>query len=212
MNLRPVESLQARSAARRRDILDAALACFADHGVDGIAIEDVCSRSAASVSSVYHLFGNRAGIVVALYLDCLSDFQKSLGRVLAPGMGAREGLRAFVAAHVQWAEHHPLQARFLQAARHTESVAAQAQEIHALNRDFFLALEQWVRAAVAGGRLRALPADLFMAQLLGPTHEYVRGRLAGRKSAPARVAIDQLGDAAWRALGIEEAQPIDTPT
>lgn len=205
MKLRPVTSLQNRSTVRRREILDAALACFDVKGVEGIAIEDICGRSGASVSSVYHLFGSKAGVAVALYLDSLCAFQESVGKALHSEMGAREGLQAVVAAHLQWAEQNPVRAKYLQAARHTESVVAHAQEIHVLNREFFLTMEQWIRAQLASAKLRSLPTDLFMAQWLGPTHEYIRGRLGGRESTSLQVAMDQLGGAAWRALGNEEA-------
>ncbi|MBK9236863.1 MAG: TetR/AcrR family transcriptional regulator [Rhodoferax sp.] len=201
MTTRPLEDLQTRSVLRRREILDAALACFTDKGVEASAIEDICSGAGASVSSVYHLFGNKAGVAAALYLDSLAAFQAYVCRPLKPTLGAKDGVLAFVAAHIQWADKNKARASYLQAARHTGSVAAHAEDIRALNRAFFESIAGWARPHIASAQLRALPADLFMAQLLGPTHEYVRGRLAGRASAPLKVAMQTLGESAWRALG-----------
>ena len=205
MTARPVESLQTRSAVRRGQILDAALACFTKQGVEATAIEDICSHCGASVSSVYHLFGNKAGIVAALYLDSLAAFQSCVCKQLKPGVGAREGVHAFVATHIRWAEKNRERASFLQAARHTSGVAALEQDIRALNQAFFHAIGAWVKVHLASGQLRALPTDLFIAQLLGPTHEYVRARLVGRAGAPLKLAIASLGEAAWRALGNKDS-------
>lgn len=204
MTARPVESLQTRSAVRRGQILDAALACFAKQGVEATAIEDICSHCGASVSSVYHLFGNKAGIVAALYLDSLAAFQSCVCKQLKPGVGARAGVHTFVAAHIRWAEKNRERASFLQASRHTSGVTALEQDIRALNQAFFQTIGAWVTVHLASGQLRGLPTDLFIAQLLGPTHEYVRARLLGRACAPPKTAITSLGEAAWRALGNED--------
>lgn len=195
---------QARSAIRRREVLDAALACFAEKGIDETAIEDICALSGASVGSIYHLFGNKAGVAAALYLDALADFQGAVSKQVRPAMGAQEGVHALIAAHIKWVEKNRTRAQFLHETRHAGTVAAHAEEIRALNREFWLALAGWAQAHIASGALRPMPSGLFIAQLLGPTHEYVRGRLAGRESAPLKLGIKLLGEAAWRALGIEE--------
>ena len=193
--------LQTRSSARRREVLDAALACFAEKGVEATSIEDICGRSGASVGSVYHLFGSKAGVAAALYLDALADFQAAVGGQLKPATGASDGVHAVIAAHIKWADKNRARANYLMEARHTGTVAAHADQIRALNREFGLAIGRWAQAHIAQGALRQMPTGLFIAQLLGPTHEYVCGRLAGRESAPLKLAIRLLAEAAWRALG-----------
>jgi AcrR family transcriptional regulator len=196
---------QPRSTARCREVLEAALACFAEKGIAATAIEDICTRAGASVGSVYHLFGSKDGVAAAVYRDALADFQAALRQRLGPEAGAREGVLAIIAAHIAWVEKNPERTRFLHEARHTETVAAHAAEIGDDNRAFGLAIAAWAKTHMAAGILRRMPGDLFIAQLLGPTHEYVRARLAGREAASASIAKRALGDAAWRALGSEGA-------
>lgn len=203
---RPAIRRQPRSTARRREVLDAALDCFAKNGIAGTAIEDICSRSGTSVGSLYHQFGSKAGIAAALYLDALADFQAAVGARLAPATGARAGVQALIAAHLEWVGRHPGRARFLQEMRRADAVAVHEEEIRALNRAFGQAIGAWAQKHIAAGRLRRLPVDLFIAQLLGPAHEYVRGHLAGRESTPPDVAARLLGDAAWRAIGIDRPE------
>ena len=197
----------ASSATRQREVLDAALACFADGGLDALSIEAVCRRSGASVGSVYHQFGSKAGIAAALYLDALADYQRTVGGVLKAATPAPRGVRARVAAHIGWADANPAHARFLQHTRHAEAMVGLADTIAAHNRAFAQAIGAWVAGHVASGRLQALPVDLLVAQWLGPAQEYVRGRLDGRDSTPPARAARLLGDAAWRALGADAAEP-----
>jgi AcrR family transcriptional regulator len=58
-----------RSAETRRVLLDAARAEFAAHGFDGASVADVVERAASSVGSLYHHFGGKAELFVALWQD-----------------------------------------------------------------------------------------------------------------------------------------------
>lgn len=191
----------ARSMIRRRQVLDAALACFVEKGVHGTAIEDICTASGASVGSLYHQFDGKNSVAAAVYLDALEDFQAAVARSVTAATGAREGVLAIVAAHIRWVEENPARARFLQQARHGEVIAARAADIAEANRRFGRELAAWMAPHVAAGRLRALPLDLFMALLLGPAQEYVRGRMSGRDGSAPDDAMHELGAAAWRSLG-----------
>ena len=63
---------------RRQDILNAALACAVDGGVDAVSIDGVRARCGASVGSIYHHFGNKDGIVAALFFDIFHDQSRSV--------------------------------------------------------------------------------------------------------------------------------------
>jgi len=58
-----------RSAETRRVLLAAARAVFAAHGYDGASIADVVERAGSSVGSLYHHFGGKAELFVALWQD-----------------------------------------------------------------------------------------------------------------------------------------------
>jgi len=180
--------------------MDAALECFLECGIEAGSIEDICRASGASVGSVYHQFGSKAGIAAALYLDAVRDFQSFLVRRLERAGSARSRVRSIVAAHLAWVEANPGRARFLHEARHTETVSDHAGELLALNRDFGRAVAASLRPAIDSGELRRMPPDLLIAVLLGPTHEYVRGVLSGRAGSSMRVAARALSEAAWQAL------------
>jgi AcrR family transcriptional regulator len=58
-----------RSAETRRVLLEAARTEFAAHGYDGASIARVVERAGSSVGSLYHHFGGKAELFVALWQD-----------------------------------------------------------------------------------------------------------------------------------------------
>ena len=70
---------------RRDQILDAARACFAEHGYAATTIEQIAARSGASNGSIYHHFGAKDGILAALYVSALASYQDEL-LALLPGV------------------------------------------------------------------------------------------------------------------------------
>jgi AcrR family transcriptional regulator len=78
------QSARVRRTPRRRDAteatleaaIDAAGAIIDEQGVEGLRIADVCERAGIGSSSVYHLFGDRDGLIAATLID---RFDRSVG-------------------------------------------------------------------------------------------------------------------------------------
>ncbi len=64
---RPLRRQSKRSAATRRALLDAAREVFTQTGYADTSIVDVVTRSQASVGSLYHHFGGKADLYLALF-------------------------------------------------------------------------------------------------------------------------------------------------
>src|SRR5581483_10690212 len=56
----------ARKDARRRQILEAAVRCFARDGFQGATIPDICAEAGLSVGAVYGYFASKDAIIAAL--------------------------------------------------------------------------------------------------------------------------------------------------
>jgi AcrR family transcriptional regulator len=162
---------------RREELLDAALACFAERGVLGTGIEDIRRAAGASPSSVYHLFGGLDGIVVALLTR---TFERSIthltARVAAAGTGA-EAVHALVDGHLEWVLAHPDEARFMYQAMAVELAGDSRAAVLEIKDDLKRPLlDQLARFA---GELPAWPPLAMEFVLLGPAHEACRRHLAG---------------------------------
>jgi len=84
--LRPMRS-GGRADATRRAILDAARAVFAEHGYADAGIAEIVTRSNASVGSIYHHFGGKAELYLALYDQFV---RRNMDRASAAVRQARE--------------------------------------------------------------------------------------------------------------------------
>lgn len=99
-------------ASLKRTILATALACFNDHGLEATTIEMIRERCDTSVGNIYHHFGNKDGLIAALFLCALEDQAQLLADYLARARTAREGVAALVHSYVDWVSAQPEFARF----------------------------------------------------------------------------------------------------
>ena len=198
----------ARSAApaeattdRRQDILNAALACAAEGGVDAVTIDGVRARCGASVGSIYHHFGNRDGIVAALFFDIFHDQSRSVQAQLDGADGAEGGVRALVTGYLDWVVAQPERARFLFQARSPVAGGPRANGLAQAAQRRNQALLAWFGPHCASGAVRALPCELLPSLVMGPVQSYCRAWLSGQSGLPSPVTYrDALADAAWRAV------------
>jgi AcrR family transcriptional regulator len=92
---------RADAARNRAKLLSAARRLVTRRGIDRVTIEEVARAAGVSKGTVFHRFGNRAGLIRALLDDAEKELQDALLRgppPLGPGAPARERLDAFVAA------------------------------------------------------------------------------------------------------------------
>ncbi|HWB68735.1 MAG TPA: TetR/AcrR family transcriptional regulator [Solirubrobacterales bacterium] len=178
--------------SRRETICNAALESFAANGE--VAIEDVRRRSGASIGSIYHHFGGRDGILAAVYVELLREYQAGALRALARSTSAERGIRALVRHHLRWVARNPERARFLLRERGAREAAA--GELAGLNKPFSLAVADWVEGHP---EIRPMPREAFYACVIGPAQEVSRLWLAGRVPS-LRQLEDELAKSAWRAV------------
>lgn len=190
----------ARSADRRRAILDAALAVFTERGFEPATIDDVRAASGASVGSIYHHFGSKEQLAAALYAAGLADYQRGAAALLARDPEPAAGVRALVRHHLRWVEANPQLARFLLERRPPEVRSASAPLVDEQNAALTTALAAWAAPHVRARRLRRLAPDLFLTILLGPSQEFARAWLRGDAASSLDQAARALGAAAVAAL------------
>ena len=99
--------------SRKDEILQAALACFTDFGVDATTIEMIRDRSGASIGSLYHHFGNKERIIGALYLAGTAEYAALLAEGFAQVDSAEACVKLLVTSYVDWVVANPDWARFI---------------------------------------------------------------------------------------------------
>lgn len=194
---------------RRQEILQAALACAAEGGVDAVSIDGVRTRCGASVGSIYHHFGNRYGIVAALYFEIFDEQSRRIQAVLNAAHNAETGVHALVTGYLDWVVAEPQRARFLFQARGTVAAGPRTPELSEAAQRRNRALVDWFTPHLATGAVRALPCELLPSLVMGPVQSYCRAWLSalenqGRLPTPTQYR-SELAQAAWRSVQAEPA-------
>jgi AcrR family transcriptional regulator len=107
--IRAAPKERADAARNRRRVLDAARRLFAEHGVANVTMEQVAKAAGVGKGTVFHRFGDRAGLVMALLDDHERKLQDELLRgppPLGPGAPAAERLVALLDALVDLTERY----------------------------------------------------------------------------------------------------------
>jgi AcrR family transcriptional regulator len=92
---------RADAARNRERVLVAARRLFAERGVRSVTMSDVAAAAGVAKGTVFHRFGDRAGLAMALVDEQERALQEQILRgppPLGPGAPPRERLQAFLAA------------------------------------------------------------------------------------------------------------------
>ena len=116
-------------ATRRALLVDAAAAVFRGRDPRDVSFEEVAEAAGVSRSLVYAYFGDRGGLIAAVYLHNLEALDRELGRALDDQLPDEERLRRIVRRYLVFARDNEaswnvmaatgsLQHPAVQAARH----------------------------------------------------------------------------------------------
>ena len=100
---------RADAARNRQKVLAAARRLFAERGVANVTMEQVARAAGVGKGTVFHRFGDRAGLALALLDDRERELQEAVVHgqpPLGPGAPARERLRAFLDAILDFTVEH----------------------------------------------------------------------------------------------------------
>ncbi len=173
--------------ARTRTLVDGALQCFLQHGLDGTTIDDVVNRASMAKGSFYRYFTNKEDLVAALFQPLGERVVAAMERCAATIAVARDAstledaYRALAGELVAALLDGPELVRLFLQERHGPPSPARAPVI-ALDRAI---REHAVQMAVAGrahGLLRPFDAHLSAMVVVGAVHELLWEQFAGRGS------------------------------
>lgn len=161
----------------RQKILTATLTLFLDKGYDSVSIADIRAASGATTGSIYHFFGSKAGIALALWDDAIAGWNSS-GVADGEDEKPRDMIMASVAGLLRWGRDHPHHFRvydelvwraarspeFAEIRKRIEDGQAESAKLYA----------RWVSENV----VRDLPFPLARSLMLGPALEALRSGVA----------------------------------
>lgn len=189
-----------RRAELKRQILAKALECFNQQGIEATTIEQIREGCQASVGAFYHHFGNKEGLVAALFFAALDDQTALRDSYLAKAGDAMEAVSALVYSYIDWVDQNPEWARYQYQARHGVATGQHGAELLERNRKRNAAFKTWLSEPESAAVFSRQPAELVLSFLIGPSESYARAWLSGRVKSRPSVYREDLAKAAWRAI------------
>lgn len=186
--------------SRKHEILQAALVCFTEHGVDATTIEMIRDRSGASIGSLYHHFGNKDRIIAALYLEGTEQYAQLLADGFARAKDARDCVRLLVTSYIDWVVANPDWARFILHSRGRVEAGERGDDLREANRRHYQHILDALAGYRAKGIFRELPIDCFASLVIGPTHDFARNWLAGRTQSDLGACRELFAESAWQSV------------
>lgn len=188
------------TAERRQQILLATLALFSEYGLTNTTIAAISERSGASVGSIYHHFGDREGVLYALYHQCFAACFAELTQAVQSETSARLGIVALVNTYLGWIGSHPEQGRLMYEASGGDLLLNHRDQIMVFKGEFYAEIMAWMQPYITSGEIIALPPWAYDVIVMGPAHEFARRWLAGMREMPLAAAQEVIADAVWRAI------------
>lgn len=186
--------------SRKQEILEAALSCFTEYGIEATTIDMIRERSQASVGSMYHHFGSKESIAGALYVDALAGHQEYQQELLAAARDAEQGVKAIAYAYIDWVSANPEKARFVLYSRSVLAKSDMAGELKERTRKHMGDVLAWFQPHIDSGKLKKLPPEVYGSLITGPAHDYARLWLSGRAKTDIKAYREIFAEAAWRAV------------
>ncbi|RZI41347.1 TetR/AcrR family transcriptional regulator [Herbaspirillum sp. HC18] len=186
--------------SRKQEILDAALACFSEKGIEATTIEMIRERSQSSVGSMYHHFGSKEIIAATLYVESLAEHHEVQQQLLERAQTAEEGVKALACAYIDWVSANPEKARFVLYNRGVLAKAGMAGELRERNRKKMEIVLNWFRPFMEKGELKKLPLECYPSLITGPAHDYARLWLSGRTRTDLKAYREIFAEAAWNSV------------
>ncbi|WP_286816847.1 TetR/AcrR family transcriptional regulator [Marinobacter sp. UBA3607] len=189
-----------RRAALKREILEQALHCFNDLGVEATTIDAIKARCDTSVGAIYHHFGNKEGILSALFFAAMDDQRQQLERELAGANNLREAVFCIIESYLDWVAANREWARFLYQARSPLAKGPFQQELKDRNIQNYQKLKEQLIGLGKGDINIVQPFEMLFSLIIGPSENYCRAWLSGRVKTSPQEYRKEFAESAWRSL------------
>jgi AcrR family transcriptional regulator len=185
---------------RRREILDAALDVFLEHGYANASLQAISAKLKVTKGSVYHHFRKKEEIAVVLYSEAIAAIHEVIRQALVDVPSARAGIEGIVLAYLSWFEAHPRLGAFVFEIMDGRSLDAHIESVRRSQRAFTDAMTSWIAPYVQSGEVAQLEPTLYVPLVIGPSRDFLREWLPRRRGSEIEAARRALPIAAWRCI------------
>ncbi len=170
------------------------------HGVEAATIEQIREASGASSGSIYHHFGSKQAIAVALYTDGMEELSDVFRDAMQGQTDLQQGIRTILVSYFRWVAEHRDWALYLLRVATADVTPDEADSINDINRRTREDLANWLRPFALQNEIIQLPEELYASLIFGAATHYARHWLVGRLTLNLDFVAESLSQATWLSL------------
>ena len=187
---------------KRTAILEAALAVFAERGVDGVAVPEIAQRAGVATGTIYRYFASKEALVNDLYRLEKESLGRRLNVAFDRNRKPKELFDAFWGRMVSFAREEPLAYRFLELQDHRPYLDESSLRVE---RAILSPMTQKVKDLKTRGVFRGdVRHEVIMALIWGAFVNLFKAERDGYLKLSAR-DIASARDACWRMFAVEKS-------
>ncbi|WP_207798116.1 TetR/AcrR family transcriptional regulator [Bermanella marisrubri] len=180
--------------------MEHALHCFNELGVESTTIDVIKARCETSVGAIYHHFGNKEGILSALFFAAQDDQRLHLAQSLAISNSLRDVVSAIISSYLDWVVENPEWAKFLYQARASVAKGPFKEELNDRNLKGFREIRAKLLSFENETTDIVQSFELLPSLIIGPSENYCRAWLADRVQTSPLDYREEFSESAWRSL------------
>jgi AcrR family transcriptional regulator len=147
---------------RREQIVEAAEQVFQGRDPADVAFEEIAEAAGVSRALVYNYFGDKGGLIAAVYLRSLQRLDEALDGAVDPDAPDRDRLRSFVLCYLQFADENSAAWRLIGSTatmEHPEVLNARRDRFDQMGRSWGNTAEARLAARAVVGFLESATID-----------------------------------------------------
>lgn len=109
---RPRPRTRLARAERREQIIDAAALVLDGRDPGEVTFEEIADAAGVSRALLYNYFGDRHGLLEAMYVRSVTELDRRLAEAAAPAAGRRAQIERIVRVHLDYAHANPILYRY----------------------------------------------------------------------------------------------------
>jgi AcrR family transcriptional regulator len=191
-----------RSEATRARLRDAALALFAEKGVDQTTTRDIAEAAGIAEGTIYRHFRSKEELIWDIFFTNYRNLALRLEEIRSANAGLERRLGAMVACFCELFDGNPELFRFLFFVQHGQLAKLEPRAPTPVK-----VVERTVREAMAAGEIPEGEVALAAAMVFGIVMQPAVFKIYGRIDSPMQGLSARLAEACGRALGAPQDAP-----
>lgn len=180
-----------------QQVLGTAIRLFTEQGYFNTSVPAIVRESGVSTGSIYHHFGDKEGVAIALFNNLVERMEKEFDDIEHRNNNAHDRCRAIIELLFEITEKEPEVMSFMLFVKHKEFMPGMAPVCSSRP---FKQMRAMVSRGMGTGEVRQLDEMVAASSIFGGALRLISLRLDGVLENSLEHYIEEIWDCAWRSV------------